>query len=289
MLVGERRSPLDPLPFRMSVPSHPVWAQLRTAAARGPIVVAHRGDSRHHPENTLAAFRAASAAGVAMQEFDVRASRDGELICLHDQCLDRTTDAASVLGPGALVERVDLAVLRSLDAGAWLGRPHCGEGLPTLAEALRIMAPPCVPMIEHKAGAATAYVAALRANGRLEQCIVQSFDWAFVAAVANLEPRLAVALLGPTARHQHVNPAVLAAAAACGAGMVHWQADLLTAAEVDAAHAAGLLVCTYTTDHELGWFGGRGLGVDAMCTNDPMAMLDWRRRCSMDSKLPPNG
>ena len=262
----------------MSAPSHPVWSLLRAAAAAGPIVVAHRGDSRHHPENTVAAFRAATAAGVVMQEFDVRVSRDGELVCLHDQDLDRTTDAATVLGPGALVERVDLSVLRSLDAGTWLGRGHRGERIPTLAEALAAMAPPCVPMLEHKAGAPATYVAALRASSRLEQCIVQSFDWSFVRAVAALEPRLALALLGPSATNPRIDATVLAAAAACGAGMVHWQADRLSAAEVAAAHSAGLLVCTYTTDHELGWFGGRGLRVDAMCTNDPGAMRRWQHR-----------
>lgn len=280
MLGSTQRSPLDPLAFRMSVPPHPVWAQLRAAAAAGPIVVAHRGDSRHHPENTLAAFRAASAAGVVMQEFDVRASRDGKLVCVHDQGLDRTTDAARVLGPGALVEGVDEAMLRWLDAGAWRGSSHLGERIPTLQEALSVMAPPCVPMIEHKAGSALAYVTTLRADQRLEGCIVQSFDWSFVRDATRLESRLAVALLGPTAQHQHLDEAVLAEAVACGAGMVHWQADLLTAAEVEAAHAEGLLVCTYTTDHELGWFGGKGLGVDAMCTNDPMAMLAWRRRAT---------
>jgi len=278
MLGSAQRSPLDPPPFRMSVPLHPVWAKLRAAAARGPIVVAHRGDSRNHPENTLAAFRAASAAGVLVQEFDVRASRDGVLVCVHDQDLDRTTDAASLLGPGAMVAGVDLGVLRSLDAGSWLGRLHRGERIPTLAQALTTMPPPCVPMIEHKAGSAEAYVAALRTSSRLEDCIVQSFDWSFVRAVAALESRLALALLGPSSTHPRLDASVLDAAMACGAGMVHWQADRLTATEVAAAHSAGMLVCTYTTDHELGWFGGRGLQVDAMCTNDPVAMLAWHRR-----------
>lgn len=278
MLVGERRSPLDPLPFRMSASFHPVWVKLRAAAARGPIVVAHRGDSRHHPENTLAAFRAAATAGVLVQEFDVRASRDGELVCVHDQDLDRTTDAASVLGPGAMVAGVDLGILRSLDAGSWLGPGHRGERIPTLTEALATMPPPCVPMIEHKAGAAAAYVATLRTSSRIEDSIVQSFDWSFVRAVAALEPRLALALLGPSSTHPRLDASVFEAAVACGAGMVHWQADHLTATDVAAAHSSGLLVCTYTTDHELGWFGGRGLQVDAMCTNDPNAMLGWHRR-----------
>ena len=59
-----------------------------------------------------------------------------------------------------------------------------------------------------------------------------------------------------------------------GAGLLHWRAADLGARDVAGAHAAGLLVCTYTTDDELGWRGGRALGFDAMCTNDPAAMLD---------------
>jgi glycerophosphoryl diester phosphodiesterase len=88
---------------------HPVFSRLRAAATASPIVVAHRGDSRNHPENTLAAFRAATALGVAMQEFDVQQNRDGELFFLHDVSLDRTTDAARVLGPGALLAQTSTA------------------------------------------------------------------------------------------------------------------------------------------------------------------------------------
>lgn len=257
---------------------HPALSRLHVAASASPIVVAHRGDSRNHPENTLAAFRAATALGVAMQEFDVQQNRDGELFCLHDASLDRTTDAARVLGPGALLAQTSTAALAQLDAGAWKGASHRGERVPTLAAALLAMPEPCIAMIEHKAGDAAVYVAAVRAAGRVASCLLQSFDWAFVAAVRRLAPELATAILGPTPQHPVVDDAVVAAARSLGASMVHWDAHALDHEGVQKAKAGGLLVCSYTTDDELGWCGGAALGFDAMCTNVPARMLDAQRR-----------
>src|SRR2546423_13598634 len=64
-----------------------------------PLIIAHRGDSAHAPENTLAAFRGARLAGAEWIELDVQATADGALICLHDLTLDRTTDAGQMF-PG---------------------------------------------------------------------------------------------------------------------------------------------------------------------------------------------
>lgn len=254
-----------------------VLERLRGELVHGPLVVAHRGDSRHCPENTLAAFRAARAAGAPVQEFDVQRTRDGVLVCIHDADLDRTTDAATVLGPGALVGQTTSAELQRLDAGSWHSPQHRGERIPRLADALTTMLPACVPMIEHKSGSAAEYVAVLRQLDVLDQCILQSFDWQFVAAARALAPTLALALLGPVRAAEPLATAALAAASACGAGMVHWHAASWTSATIAAAHAANLWVCSYTTDDELGWAGGAALGIDAMCTNDPVQMLQLRR------------
>lgn len=238
-----------------------------------PLVVAHRGDSEHHPENTLAAFRAAALLGAPMQEFDVRQLGDGTLVCVHDATFDRTTDAAMVLGPGAQLANATLATARRLDAGSWFGADHAGEPIPMLAEALAVMLPHEIPMIEHKSGVADAFVAELRRAGALERCIVQSFDWDFVAALAAAAPEVALAVLGPTPAFPLPDARAARRARELGAGMVHWCADDVGHADVARMHDHGLLVCTYTTDCELGWFGGTALGIDAMCTNDPGRML----------------
>lgn len=251
----------------------PPFDRLRSLPITRPVVVAHRGDSRHFAENTLPAFVAAKARGAAMIEFDVRPTRDGELVCLHDESLDRTTDAATVLGPGALVAQLTMAELERLDAGAWHSAPSRASRVPTLADALAVMLPEVIPMIEHKAGAAQVFVDELRRLGLAAQCILQSFDWRFVAVVRQLAPEVSVAVLGPGAEVPILDAAAIDRARALGAGMVHWDHRALTPEAVRRAHDAGLLVCSYTTDDHAGWLGGAVLGIDAACTNDPEAML----------------
>lgn len=100
------------------------------AAGQGhePVFIAHRGGiGDGYPENTLAAFSHAIAAGADAIELDLRATRDGVIIVLHDATVDRTTD-----GRGR-VASMTLAELRRLDAGQ-------GERIPTLEEVLRLVA-----------------------------------------------------------------------------------------------------------------------------------------------------
>lgn len=257
----------------MAHPKRPVFARLHALTGHGPIVTAHRGDSTNHPENTLPAFEAAVAMGAPMQEFDVQVAACGGLVCMHDATLDRTTDAARVLGPGALLSQLPASRIAELDAGQWKGSQHAGARVPTLAQALEVMLPDSVPMIEHKGGHAEAFVAELRRLGVIDQVLLQSFDWQFVAAARQLCPELSLGLLGPTHQVRQIDDQVLRAASAMDVDLVHWYARSLRAAEVERVHADGRLVCTYTSDDELAWFGAKALQVDAMCTNDPSRML----------------
>ena len=74
--------------------------------------IAHRGASGTFPENTLSAFRAAIDAGADMCELDVQLTRDGAVVVIHDDTVDRTTD-----GKGEVAE-LTLEELKRLDAGA---------------------------------------------------------------------------------------------------------------------------------------------------------------------------
>lgn len=76
-------------------------------------VVAHRGSSGEHPEHTLAAYKRAVDEGADALECDVRLTRDGHLICVHDRRVDRTSN-----GRGA-VSALELAELADLDFGSW--------------------------------------------------------------------------------------------------------------------------------------------------------------------------
>jgi glycerophosphoryl diester phosphodiesterase len=95
-----------------------------------PMVFGHRGACAHAPENTLASFQKAYEEGAEAIELDVKVSSDGEVIVMHDQTLNRTTD-----GSGDL-RKFTLAQLRKLDAGSKFNEAFKGEKIPTLREVL---------------------------------------------------------------------------------------------------------------------------------------------------------
>ena len=96
-------------------------------------ICAHRGASDTHPENTIPAFREAIRLGAQMIEFDVALSKDGKLVLLHDNTLDRTTNGSGPVGS------LPLAELKKLAAGSWKGSQFKNTPIPTLDEALAIM------------------------------------------------------------------------------------------------------------------------------------------------------
>src|SRR6201984_1664381 len=83
------------------------------AHAAHPFVVAHRGASAERPEHTLAAYELALQQGAEGVECDVRLTRDGHLVCVHDRRVDRTSNGSG------LVSEMTLAQLRAFDYGTW--------------------------------------------------------------------------------------------------------------------------------------------------------------------------
>jgi len=93
--------------------------------ATTPALVGHRGLLRDAPENTLGSFNACIDLGLGF-ELDVRRTKDGFLIILHDEKVDRTTD-----GKGKIAE-LTLSEVQKLDAGRWFDAAFAGHGIPTL-------------------------------------------------------------------------------------------------------------------------------------------------------------
>lgn len=101
------------------------------AAPPQPLTIgAHRGLAEGVPENTLAAFRHSLAAGIKVIELDLRTTKDGQLVVMHDATLNRTTDCS-----GAVAEQT-LAAIKHCDAG-W--PTHAGERVPTLGDVLALI------------------------------------------------------------------------------------------------------------------------------------------------------
>ncbi len=141
------------------------------------LVIGHRGNRAHAPEDTLPSFRQAVALGVDAVEMDLHLSRDGVPVVIHDPLLERTTDAR-----GAVADRT-VAELARVDAGARFSRdggrttPYRGQGIhvPTLEEVLAAL--PTIPLIlEIKAlEAARPVLDLLERTGARERVVVGSF------------------------------------------------------------------------------------------------------------------
>ena len=121
------------------------------AAQRQPAVrkllVAHRGASAYAPEHTLSSYRLAMEQGADYVEQDLAVTRDGVLICLHDESLERTTNVEELFPDRATTDAATgrrrwlaidftLAEIKRLDAGAWFGSAFAGEQVPTWDEAV---------------------------------------------------------------------------------------------------------------------------------------------------------
>jgi glycerophosphoryl diester phosphodiesterase len=166
----------------------------------GALVTAHRGASQDAPENTLAAFAKALEAGADLVEFDVHVSGDGDVMVIHDEKLDRTTD-----GTGE-VWRFPTPALRELDAGSWFSDLWKGEPIPTLDETLDLLRHRAIPMIEIKvkrkrcADAGKRVVASLQRHGMLEDAIVICRETERAREVHEANPAVPVSYLTYTKR-----------------------------------------------------------------------------------------
>ena len=95
-------------------------------------IYAHRGCSGTYPENTIVAFKAAASLPIYGVEFDVHMTKDGELVVIHDESIDRTSN-----GRG-FIKDMTLKELQTFDYGAWFSTQFKGEKVPTLSEVLDV-------------------------------------------------------------------------------------------------------------------------------------------------------
>ena len=180
-----------------------------SALLDGVTLVAHRGGAALAPENTWPAFERARALGLPI-ELDVTRAATGEVVVIHDDTLDRTTDGT---GP---VDEAPWSELAALDAGSWFAPRYAGTRLPLRVDVLREFAPDVVVDVEIKSpradgpltvdDLAAAVVDAIHEAGASERVIVTSFNPLVLAAVRELDPSLPRGQVFGTLRDSDVSP-----------------------------------------------------------------------------------
>ena len=246
-----------------------------------PLIIAHRGDSAHRPENTLASFESALAVGADLIELDVQRTRDGHVVVLHDGTLDRTTT-----GRGKVFE-MTLADVRTVSAGypERFGTKYAEEKVPTLAEALKLLRGRTRVMIEIKKESVAAEdaddgiealaVAEVRRAKMAGEVAFISFERRALARCRDRAPEIQRGHLFYRAEPEDV----LAAAREIGSDLVMAEKGMLSEKLRDLAREAGIKVATWVVDEpeefrDLARFDLYGVG-----SNRPGVLLDalWAR------------
>jgi glycerophosphoryl diester phosphodiesterase len=223
---------------------------------------AHRGASAETPENTLAAFRRALEVGADGIELDVHLSADGVPVVIHDDTLERTTDAC---GP---VAGAPLDILRELDAGAWFAPEFSGEPVPTLEAALQLLAGRLRLNLEVKEARAGLAVLELLRHFPQADAVLSSFDHGLLARLRWAAPDLPLAVLLDAGNWRRA----LARAEALRACAFHPHADLVSRPLLAACRRLQLPVYAWTVDDPGRARSLARAGVAGLFTNDPAGL-----------------
>lgn len=249
-----------------------------------PVVIAHRGGAGIAPENTLLAF----AAGLAFSEvleLDVRMTADGQLVVIHDETVDRTTN-----GTGR-VREMTVAELKALDAGYWFtpdgtSYPYRGRGveIPLLSEVLDAFADArlLIEIKDEDEEAARALAGLLAEKGATGRVVVGSFHDRAIAEFRRVSPGTpTTASMGEAARFL-----VLARLGLDSLVRVPWQSlsvppkygplSVITSGLVEAAHRKGVPVHAWTINDLDEARRLVALGVDGIITDYPDRILERR-------------
>ena len=240
----------------------------------------HRGDRKHFPENTMPSFRGAQAVGCDAIETDVRMTRDGHLVLIHDRDVTRTTN-----GHG-LVDQMTLQEIKALDAGMW------GEKIPTVEEFLDFVCPTelivnwelkeyPVDLGEERAfECADRLVALIDQWGLADRSLMNSFSERVLEHIADTWP-------GKFQIHgyPHYEPSKDHASKPLE-GFLHWAAIWRKDAEhpegfqedYDFALQRGLLPCILVPDEEARYRRAIQMGCRMFTSDDPAAAAEILKR-----------
>lgn len=211
------------------------------------VKIAHRGFSAIAPENTMVAFQKALELNVDCVELDVHGTIDKKVVAIHDQTLNRTTNQTG------FVNQQTLNRVRQADAGRWFHDKFTGEKIPTLTEALDLICPSAMAVVEVKDAAITDQVVKdIHRTNTSERVVVIAFDPMVLKQVRQLDSTLSTGfLLGGD--KGHVNDVELAAqlvqqVLVMGVPLLNLSEKLITSLLTNEIKKRGVTLWTWTID-----------------------------------------
>jgi glycerophosphoryl diester phosphodiesterase len=242
------------------------------------LVIGHRGFSAAAPENTQASFKKAMEVGADMIELDVHLSRDGQVVVIHDDTLNRTTN-----GKGR-VANYTLNELKELNAGSWFGSQFFGEKIPTLKEVLELTRGQILLCIELKGGDLGQYslkdladwsLQEVEKAGMLSQVLFASFDLSAIERIREKNPRIPVALI-----YSKSWSSPRAVTGERPIPVLSCRDTVLTQTNAAKARLEGMKILVWTVNREKRMERFLNMGVDGIITNYPDRLMKiLKKRC----------
>ncbi len=223
-------------------------------------VVAHRGYSAAYPENTLSAFAGAYACGAKTVEFDVRKTKDGQLVIYHDDTLEKLT------GDQTTIADYTYEQLLKFDDGSWFSDEFAKERIPTLDQTLDLLSSTGMRMfvelkdIGDDPNFAAEVYATVEKYGLLDKAVFASFNYDYlqqIKAIDSSAPIMVLASFGKSTLP------VKYPAEYYGINM-----KTLTPKTIRAIHEAGGKVYSYTPETKGQMLSLQRLGVDGVITDN---------------------
>jgi glycerophosphoryl diester phosphodiesterase len=266
-------------------------ASARKAPEDAPVLnIGHRGASGYAPEHTIPSYDLALKLGADYIEQDLQLTKDGVLVVMHDETLDRTARPTAASQPGdctGLVIEHTLAQIKTCDVGTWFNeaypqyaRPeYVGLQIPTLEEVFQRYGTSVNYYIETKnpesaPGMEEELLRLMDKYGLTElaasrwQVLIQSFSPASLQKIHTLKPALPLIQLYSSTETSETIQAGLDATRTYAVGIGPSKDDV-DAALVEAAHARCLDVHPYTVNETAEMQSLIATGVDGMFTNFP--------------------
>lgn len=252
------------------------YRSMREAMDSGEtLVFGHRGAMAQAPMNTLAAFDLAREQGADGIELDVHLSRDGHLVVIHDDTVDVTSDGQGKVGKFTLEE------LKRLDAGGWFAACFAGQRIPTLDEIFDAFGNEMLINVEIKAQRDSLdrverqLADCIRRHNMRERIIVSCFDPAILRRVRSMTPLVMMGFLHqPDMPSAHNRPL----------GRIRHEArhprhDMVDEAYMNWARARGYYVNVWTVNDGERALQLKGLGVNAIITDEPGRVASALKQC----------
>jgi len=233
-------------------------------------IFAHRGFSGSYPENTMLAFRKAMETGCDGIELDVQLTRDGELVVIHDETLDRTTDGKGKVRDHSLKELADF------NAANRFSESFGFHPIPTLSEYFELARDRAiVTNIELKngiypyPGLEEKLVAMVGAFGIEDRVVYSSFNHQSLLKCRTLSPGSEIAFI--------VSCWMIGAGSYCrgnGGDYLNPRSCFLTEENMGELRESGVRTMAWTVDEAAEMLRLAGMGVDSLITNEPRRALD---------------